>query len=399
MKRACVLGMGSSGRAAASYLSRKGYSVTCVDDNPKSGFKIESLRMEDFELFCPAPGIPRTHPLYESAKLAGIEIAGEMELALRELKDHPCIAVTGTNGKTTVVCWIEKLLNAAGIPARALGNIGEVMLDYLPNEKAGEVLVVEVSSFQIETLAARAFDVGLLLNITPDHLYRYASYDEYAKTKCLLQNCVRGKFYVYREAAAQFGQHLINPYETYSIDPIVKTGRFNSPHDLENATAVWKVAQHFGISAEFFQKALDSFEKPPHRIECVAVVDGVTYINDSKATNVDAMVKALEGMQAPVILLAGGLDKGGSFRPVLDFKAKIRQIFAFGQCREKIESELASDLPVEVCEKMQDATRRAMEIAREGEVVLLSPGCASLDSFKSYAHRGEEFKRIIKEKP
>lgn len=399
MKKACVLGMGASGKAAAHYLQEKGYAVTCVDDDPKLGLSGENLRMEEFALLCPAPGVPRTHPLYKAAKSAGIEIAGEMELALRELKNHFCIAVTGTNGKTTVVTWIEELLNAAGIAARKLGNSNEVMLSYLPAQKKEEVLVIEVSSFQLETLQTRAFDLGFNLNITEDHLYRYSSFDEYAQIKCQLENYVRGKHYVYEEISRRFGHHLHLPYETYSIDPVVKTGKFTALHDLENATVVWLVAKAFGISEDFFKKALDSFEKPAHRIECVGVVDGVTYINDSKATNVDATLKALAGMTSPVILLAGGLDKGGSFSPILAFKERIRRILAFGQCREKIAAELGGQIPVEVCPQMEEATRRAKEIAQTGEVVLLSPACASLDSFKSFAHRGEEFKRIIKEKP
>lgn len=396
MKQACVLGMGASGKAAAHFLQQRGFVVTCVDDDPTIGcLATQKLKMEEFDLFVPAPGVPRTHSLYLAAKKAGVEIAGEMELALRELKGHRCIAVTGTNGKTTVVKWMEALLNGAGIAARALGNVGEVLLDYLSYEKEGEVLIIEVSSYQLETLHQRVFDLGFILNITEDHLSRYDSFDEYAKVKCHLEKCMRGFLHVYSQVARQFGHHLHRPYEIYEIDSVVKTGRWTAAHDLENATAVWRLAQFFGISAENFCRALDSFEKPAHRIEYVTEINGVAYYNDSKATNVDAVLKALSAMNGPVILLAGGVDKGGSFAPLLVFKERISRILAFGQCRDKIAKELGALIPVEICGHMQEATERAHLLAKRGENVLLSPGCSSFDSFKNYAHRGDEFKKIV----
>lgn len=400
MKNACVLGMGASGRAAARYLRQLGFSVTCVEDHLKQDDWKSSpeIKIEDFTLFVPSPGIPRTHPLYVMAKKAGIEIAGEMELALRQLTDHLCIGVTGTNGKTTVVTWIEQFLNDSGILARAVGNVGNVLLEYLENKREAEVLIVEVSSFQLETLRMRAFDLGFILNITEDHLYRYSSFDEYGFTKCQLEKCMKGQLHVYGKAASQFRHHLQHPFEIYEIDPIVKTGHWIAPHDLENATVVWRVAQYFGIPPTSFCQGLASLGKPPHRIEYVAMVDGVTYYNDSKATNVDAVLKALSAMTAPVILLAGGMDKGGSFSPILLYRERIRCILAFGQSREKIASELGDVLPVEPYLHMDAAIKRAYEVAKSGEIVLLSPGCASFDGFTSYAHRGEQFKEIINQR-
>lgn len=398
MKRACVLGMGVSGQAAARYLEQSGYSVTCVDDDLKRGVAHSRVNIEEFSLFVPSPGIARTHPLYLAAKKAGIEIAGEMELGLRELEEHFCIAVTGTNGKTTVVKWVEQLLNDNGVAARAIGNVGQTILGYLEIKKPKEVLIVEVSSFQLETMKKPIFDLGFLLNITKDHLSRYVSFEEYAETKCHIENCMRGKFYVQGQVAQQFSHYLQHPFEIYEIDPIVKTGRWNASHDLENATVVWRIAHHFGISKTAFCLGLDALVKPAHRLECLGEINGVTFYNDSKATNVDATLKALSSLPTPIILLAGGVDKGGSFAPILEYKERIRSVLAFGESREKLTKELGVALPVEVYKEMRAAAQRAKELAKQGDTVLFSPGCASFDEFTSYAHRGEQFTKIIHQK-
>ncbi len=400
MKSACVLGMGISGKAAARYLEKLGFSVTRVDDDPTLGLSPQEIAIENFSLFVPSPGVPRTHLLYVAAKRCGVEMSSEMELGLCLLKDHICIAVTGTNGKTTVVNWIKQLLQRAKIPAQILGNDALPLLDYLEQEKKEEVLIIEVSSFQLETMRQKTFDLGFILNITEDHLYRYRDFAEYGQVKCHLQNLVRGKLYVYEKVLSDFRKELApslesHLLETYSIDPTIQTERFTATHDLENATAVWQVARYFGISHPDFLAALDCFVKPAHRLEYVAAINGVTYYNDSKATNVDAQLKALGAMTEPVVLLAGGVDKGGSFLPLVSFKEKIRCIFAFGQCREKMAEQLKDALPVEVCTDMQEAVAKAKLFARSGETILLSPGCSSFDSFKNYAHRGEEFRKII----
>ncbi len=394
MKKALVLGMGASGKAAARVLQKEGWELLCVDDKePGWVTSSEVQSVKGFDLFVPAPGVPRTHPLYVSALAEKLEIAGEMELALRHLKDHFCIAVTGTNGKTTVVKLIEHVLNCNGHSAVALGNVGDVLIDYLDRKKPGEILVIEVSSFQLETLHTKAFDVGLILNITEDHLYRYTSFTEYAQTKCHLERYLKsgGRLIVYEEVAKQFAKEFDLPYEVYRGEEI---GEVKAAHDRENATAAYLAVKQW-VSRESFCRALETFAKPAHRIEFVACIGGVDYYNDSKATNVDAVVRALEAMPSRVLLLAGGVDKGGTFAPLKAFKEKVKEIFAFGESREKIVHELGGDFLVTRCEGMQEALERAKERALDGEVVLLSPGCASFDAFKNYAHRGEEFKKFV----
>lgn len=396
--KALVLGLGISGKAAAKFLRDHGYAVTCVDDraavlsqlelaNVEKKISSEISDLSSFDLFVPAPGIPRTHPLYVAAKNAKLEIAGELELALRQLQGKYCIAVTGTNGKTTVVKLIEHVLCQLGFKARALGNVGEPLIDHIDDATH---LVIELSSFQLETMKTQSFDVGIILNITEDHLDRYLNFEEYAQTKCHLQQCLKkGGELIVHETVAPF---LQPPYTSYTFMEEMPVG---APHDRANATAAFLAVKKLGISCQDFLSALQTFVKPAHRIEFVASVGKVNYYNDSKATNVDAAVKALEAMQTPVVLLAGGVDKGGSYEPLLAFKDKIKQIFVFGQSGEKIEAALKDSFAISRCQTLDEAVKRASQSAKPGETVLLAPCCSSYDQFRSYAHRGEVFRSIV----
>jgi len=370
--KALVLGLGISGTSAASFLKKKGYEVVGVDD------KLAPQKIADlsaFSLLVLSPGISPDHPLCERARVAGIPIKGEAQIALEHIK-APCIGVTGTNGKTTVVQMLEHCFNACGKKARAVGNIGTPLTSCVD---AKEILIVELSSYQLETLHAKVFDVGIILNIAEDHLDRYSSVEDYARAKAHLQNCIKegGLFFVHHDIDPAYLSH---DYQTYQGG---------------NLEAVRLICLSFGIEEGDFFQTVSSFSKPAHRLEFVSEIAGVRYYNDSKATNVAAVMHALEIMQKKVILLLGGQDKGISFHPLNKHTETISKVIVFGEAREKIANAL-QDYQVTQVETMQQATEAAMALAKTGDTVLFSPGCASFDAFQNYEKRGEEFKRLIR---
>ncbi|NGX46683.1 MAG: UDP-N-acetylmuramoylalanine--D-glutamate ligase [Chlamydiae bacterium] len=370
--KALVIGLGISGTSASAFLEKKGYEVVGFDDKlaPK---KIADL--SDFSLVVVSPGVPMDHPLCERARMAGVPIKGEAQIALENLS-QPCIGVTGTNGKTTVVKMLEHCLNACGRRARAVGNVGTPLTSSVGGE---EILIVELSSYQLETLTAKVLDVGVILNIAEDHLDRYHSLSEYAKTKAHIQNCIKedGELFVH-----------------CNIEKNLFTRRFQA-YDGDNMQAVHLVCNFLGVDEKAFFQASSSFSKPAHRLEFVAEIGGVRYYNDSKATNVAAVVYALGTLQKKVLLLLGGQDKGLSFAPLEKHGDQIALIIAFGEAREKIANALQG-YQVHQVETMQDAARVAMELAKGGDTVLFSPGCASFDAFQNFEERGEEFKRFVR---
>lgn len=371
--KALVLGLGISGQSAVKFLEKRGYTVVGVDDKtaPK-----EFSTLKDFDLFVPSPGIPRTHPLYQMAKNESIPIAGDVELALRECK-QPCIGVTGSNGKTTTVKMIEHCLNLCGKTARAVGNVGDPIADYIGGDK---ILVVELSSYQLETLTAKVFDVGLILNISENHLDRYEDFEAYARAKIQLEHCIKpeGKFYIHS-----------------SVDPKL----FQKPfleYRGENHDAAYLACSYFGIDSRAFDAAVSSFVKPPHRIEFVATIDGISYYNDSKGTNISAIVKALEVIGKEVVLIAGGQDKGLNFTPLCAHKNQLSSVVVYGEAREKIANALKPEMDVHIVVTLQEAVNCARELVKKNGTVLFSPGCASFDAFKNYAERGEAFRKYVK---
>ena len=415
MKKALILGLGISGKAALSFILSQGYCAVIYDDGRKDLKELENQRVSaaqtieeiDFnqlELLIPSPGIDPKHPLYQKAIQCGIPIVGEVELAFSHMK-NPCIAITGTNGKTTVVKLLEHLFQASGRKARALGNVGEPLCNYLLSDyDPDEIVVAELSSYQLETMKSRVFQIGCILNITPDHLDRYKTMENYALAKAHLQNLIQdgGKFFVQREATIQFPKlfsksaHIFDSETLNSIAP-EQIKLKNRAHDLENLAAAYFAAKEFCLSDEQIFSAASSFSKPTHRIEFVEEIDGVRFINDSKGTNIDAVIKAVAAVDGQVILIAGGVDKGLSFSAWKIFKNRVKALLALGQTKEKIKNELGEDFSIYQIENLQEAIFQAYAFASPGDVVLLSPGCSSFDMFKSYAHRGDEFKRIVRE--
>jgi len=377
MKRALVVGLGVSGQAAVRLLERKGYEVVGVDD--RAGYQIDDL--EAFDEVVVSPGISPTHPLYRS------DAIGEVALAMRYLQG-PAIGITGTNGKTTVTLMVAHVLNRCGIAAKAAGNVGTPLSDGV--EELG-VKVIELSSFQLETLEGTCLKSGIVLNIGEDHLDRYESALEYAAAKLRMERCVKGRFWVSAEVKRQYALKTASIYDQ-PIESIL-AAEYKGIEWL-NAHAAYALCNGFGIGPEAFVSALESFERPRHRMERVASVRGVTFINDSKGTNPDAVVAALEGIEGPVWLIAGGRHKGVSFAKWKGpFAKKVERVLLVGEASGAIREALEGLCGIEECGTMERAVARGM--AAKGRTVLLSPGCASFDQFASYEERGDLFCQLV----
>lgn len=432
---ALVLGLGISGQSAASFLLSHQTSVYGVDKKDKEikdqgaisllinqgmtlGNDQEELNLDSFDFIVVSPGIPHTHPLYIKAKASGKPILGEVELACRFLKGT-VLAITGTNGKTTVTLLTEHILNQSGKKAIALGNVGTPLTSQLENATGNDpIVVLELSSFQLETMHTKVIDAGVLLNITPDHLDRYENMESYAKAKFAMTRCLKenAPFFVAEHCLREFG--YLNSFENtksfgffphcyFSTDlknwfinqnlecPLPPQWQTKS-HHLENIMASYALCKHVGVSSSQFFSALASFKKPSHRIEFVRTLNQVHYYDDSKGTNIDAVVRAVDSFNSSIVLIAGGVDKGAAYTPWIEnFGEKVRCIYAIGQAAEKIEKDVSHAIPVIRCDTLEKAVLNAFQVAEPDEIVLLSPGCSSYDMFRDYAHRGNEFQRIV----
>lgn len=437
-RRVLVIGLGVSGRAASEFLLKRGAKVCAVDQNRElidSAEKLAALRlmglkavhesdpidMSVFDFVVVSPGVPPANQVYKAAVAAGLDVIGEVELACRSLSS-PCLAITGSNGKTTTTLLVEHVLNCCGKPARALGNVGVPMTQALNEDFEVEgqpIVVAELSSWQLETLRSKVIDAAVILNITANHLDRHKTMDNYAQAKIHIKDCLKPgkKLYMGIQSFRRFN-HLLQDtkaktfgyshacdiacdgqkvYTQEGVEFILPLDyRGDVSHDVENMMAAFALCREMGISGKQFIEAFASFKKPPHRIEFVRKIGGVAYYDDSKGTNLDAVVKAVQSLKGSTILIAGGVHKGAAYTPWVEaFAGKVRCICAIGQAAEQIKNEIGPHLPVEVFLGFEEAVKYASSQAKEGENVLLSPGCASYDMFKDYQHRGEEFKRIV----
>ena len=469
-KNRIVLGFGVSGRSCAELLLMQGFSVIALDskaDELKNNAAVSKLVKRGVELFSDrvsldwtsigqiviSPGVPLSHSVVVEAYERGVEVVGEIELAFRHL-DNRCIGVTGTNGKTTVVMLVHHILKTAGYRSQALGNIGTSLSSYAVSPHADDILVVELSSFQLDTLFCKCLDAALILNITPDHLDRYATMLDYAKSKCRIEQCLKkdGRFFVSKQTAEEYG-HLLSGAKLFediqfersacrnpipsgvgqgklydnavsgdSCTASSSGGRISSIQqgvlqesavapispmryiqlgvpERQNIQAAYALCRQFGITDVQFWRGLETFRKPRHRIEFVGEWNGISFYDDSKATNIDSVMHAVGLFAGPIVLLAGGVHKGWSYRPWIEvFRGKVARIVAFGQASSMIEEDLSGELLVERVETMEQAVCSAVKNAGPETTILLSPGCSSFDQFRNYEHRGNEFKRIIEEK-
>lgn len=421
MQEAVVLGLGVSGRGVARLLLSQGYTVYGVDEKQSSldaaqalGIHVTSdlstLSLKPSPLIIASPGIHPHSKLYQHALRFG-PVVGEAEYCLQGAK-QPIIAITGTNGKTTVTKMVEHILIHSGKKAKAVGNVGLSFGEYFVSPDPSEILVAEMSSYQTEILRAKVIDIGILLNVTPDHLDRHQTMNAYFAAKWQLYSCVKpdGQFFVHESVdfptglACRYGldgSYFFSDKDgkrcQEMIDNIFPMRYRQLPrHEQLNAIGAWLVVQTFGVSQQACAEALETFKWPPHRLEFVTTIDEVHYFNDSKGTNVDAVIKSVEAMAGPVVLIAGGVDKGSSYQCWKEpFAGKVEQVFAIGEAAAKIRKDLEGFVEVRCVESLEKAVKEASRVAKPRGQVLLSPGCSSFDMFDNYAHRGEAFKRVV----
>jgi UDP-N-acetylmuramoylalanine--D-glutamate ligase len=428
-QRVIVVGLGKSGIAAARLCAERGASVLGTDSAPREklppelatlGIEIragghEQVRFADADLIVVSPGVPN-FPELELAERAGIEVVGELELACRFLT-APVVAVGGTNGKSTTTTLVGDLFAAGGRRAFVGGNLGEPAASAVGKE--WDVVVLEVSSFQLERAPLFHPRVSILLNVTEDHLDRYASFSLYADAK--------GNAFVNQEpgdtAVIPFGDDVCEEQarrgraervtfgaagDYASEDGVVVEARsgerfdlgvskLHGTHNHHNAAAAIAAVRALELPAPAVLEGLRRFEPLPHRMALVGELRGVRFYDDSKGTNVGAAVTALSGLREPRgVLIAGGRDKHGSYAPLVDaLREKGRAAVLLGEAAERIFAAIAGAVPVEHASDMNDAVRRAFRLAERGDAVLLSPACSSFDMFKSYAERGDRFRDAV----
>jgi len=437
-KKVLVLGLARTGMECARFLVRQGANVLVSDRRYErelkqemdglSGLPIryhlggeERRWLDGVDCVIPSPGVAAENPLLREAGARAIPILSEIELAYRFLS-APLIAVTGTNGKSTTTTLIGEMLKASGIPAFVGGNLGAPMIGFISG--AWDWGVVEISSFQLEWVEEFRPRVAVLLNLTEDHLDRYANFTAYcrakerifaAQTKDDVAILNRDDPLVWAMGArvgarvVSFGGSEVNEGIFAVSDAIVwrdgsKEERFplaavklQGVHNVENMMAAIAAAKSAGIARDVIQRALEVFPGLEHRLEFVREKNGARYFNDSKGTNVGAVVKSLAGFSAPVILLAGGVDKGGDYSVLRDgIKQKVRRLVLFGAAKEIIARALGELTETVIVEDLEAAVRDAAAHARAGDVVLLSPACSSFDQFRNYAERGKVFKSLVR---
>jgi len=394
-----VIGYGVSGKSAEALLKAEGHQIVVVD---KKAEGVERDRadfpLKGIELVVLSPGVPPSHPIVERARKSGIEVIGEIELGARRLKNR-CFGVTGANGKTTTVLLAAHVLNACGKKARALGNVGEPFSRYALEADPEEIIIVELSSFQLETLEAKFLEAAIVLNVTPNHLDPYTSIEEYARAKARIGKCLKkeGELFVSGQVLSEFGE-MFKGAGNFEVDCKLELGYTDlMMPSKQSAQAAFLLCKRCGVTDDEFLRALKSYKKPHHRIEYVAEINGVSYYNDSKSSNVHSVLHAVERVDGPVVLIAGGLHKGSSYKPWIDgFRGKVKKIIAYGQAAELMELELAGSFPLKKVGPFKEAVEEARKSALKKETVLLSPGCSSYDQFANFEERGEEFKRIVR---
>lgn len=416
MKNILIVGFGLSGRSASKVLISRGENVTVIDDKniDSSDVKVFKDLPEgiSFDYAVCSPGIPPSHPVIRQLNAKGIKVISEAQLAFDHIK-NPIVGISGTNGKTTVTLLTTHILNACGKKARALGNVGVPLTSAIDTLKPGEIVVAELSSYQLEGLKGPLLDASVLLNITPDHLDRYHTMEKYAEAKMQLQKITKdpSRFFIDRKTYGEYGSLLNNAaYEDQKFSSDLKAVFFEGKylvdlplslqnkknHDLENFLAAFALCWSMGAEPQGIQAAYETFIKPHHRIEFIKEIQGVKFFDDSKGTNIDAVIRAVESMEGQVHLIAGGVDKGSSYAPwISKFNNKVKKVYAIGQAAQKIHQELGGSIEVELYPTLDSAVIAAYQNAKLSENILLSPGCSSFDMFKDYVDRGLTFQKII----
>ena len=391
-RRALVLGLARSGEAAAAALDRRGVKVVRADRT--LGNDADERLLDGVELLVKSPGVPGDNALVQAARGRGVPVWSEVELGFRLLPDVQLVGVTGTNGKTTTA---ELLGFVLGAPVA--GNVGRPLSALDGQAAPGRVVVCELSSFQLEDVVSLRPRVALLLNLEPDHLDRHGSLAAYrdAKLRIFEQQGEDDVAVVPRGVGPVPGSARL--VEFAAGDPLPAEPAIPGEHNRENAVAATAAARALGVPDESIAEALRTFPGVEHRLEDVATLDGVRWVNDSKATNVAAALRALATFDAPIVLIAGGRGKGESFAPLASAaRGRVKRAFLIGETADELARELDA-VPHERSGTLEGAVAAAARAAEDGDVVLLSPAAASYDQFRDFEHRGEEFKRLVRTRP
>lgn len=445
MAKLIILGAGESGVGAALLGKQRGYEVFVSDGGPiRDIYKHELAQQEiPFEEshhswdkilgadeIVKSPGIPEKSEVMKKIRAAGIPVISEIELAWRYSKDAKIIAITGSNGKSTTTALTYHIFHTAGLPVAMVGNIGISYAKQVATDPQ-EYYVIEISSFQLDDIKDFRPHVAILLNITPDHLDRYEyKMENYVASKFrIAMNQAAGDYFVY----CKDDPEIMNYLQTHSIrstlipftimEPLKEGGSMTNDqinitvngetdivsmydlalkgkHNIYNSMAAGIAGRTMNIRKEKIRESLASFKSLEHRMEFVATVRGVDFINDSKATNVNSVWFALESIEnRPIILIMGGVDKGNDYSAIRDLvKERVKAIVCLGVDNHLIQDALSTDVPQMVStDNMEDAVRSAFQLSAKGDVVLLSPACASFDLFKNYEDRGRKFKEVVRE--
>jgi UDP-N-acetylmuramoylalanine--D-glutamate ligase len=444
-RRILVVGLGLSGTAAAELLQSRGALVTAADQRRREELPKEALALEEWgvtlhlgshppallsgaELVVVSPGVRTDLPLVREARARGIPVWGELELGFREVRGTVA-AVTGTKGKSTTASLLAAMLRASGRDTRLAGNIGAPLVRELSGSSERTVFVVEVSSFQLETIESFRPKVAVLLDVTPDHLDWHPDFGAYASAKArifenqteedwavvfggnpltvsMAERASSKKWYFDLDCRdlRRLSPHLhqdgpwIVKHENGLTEPLASLQEFQlvGRHNRLNAMAASAAAALLGASGEEIEDALMHFQGLPHALEKVAEVNGVRFYNDSKATNVQAVAAALESFDGGILLILGGRFKGGDFRHLRDLVArKVKRVFAMGESRDMVREALEGAVPIEMANDLESAVESAHRSASKGDVVLLSPAGSSFDMFRDYRERGERFRAAV----
>lgn len=443
-KKILVVGLARTGASVARFLACRGARVTVSDMKDRGTLIsfVESLQGLDIalelgihseetflsaDMIVVSPGVPMDIAPLKLARGRGIPVISEIELASSFI-DAPMAAITGTNGKTTTTSLTGEIFRGCGFKTYVGGNIGKPLIDLVSSGEQVDCVVAEISSFQLEGIVSFRPRVAVLLNITEDHLDRYTSFKEYIDAKeRVFRNQTRDDFAVLNvddplvaDCAKRISSRVV-PMSRLSVlqqgifyrDGFItfawegRTERFSTAsvklrgvHNLDNCMAALATALLMGCEAGPALDALESFRGLPHRMELVAEINGVTYYNDSKGTNVGSVVKSLESFSGNVILIAGGKDKGGEYTPLAELVSeRVKHLILLGEARDRIRDALGDLTDTVLAASLEDAVRKAHDAAEPGDVVLFSPACSSFDMFRNYEERGEKFASAVRALP
>jgi UDP-N-acetylmuramoylalanine--D-glutamate ligase len=444
-KRVLVVGLGKSGLSAAMFLREQGARVTVSDTRSavalakeipallEAGIMVESgghglLTFRRQDLIVVSPGVPMDTPEVKQVVAFGLPVIGELELASRYLQGR-VVAITGSNGKTTTTTLVGKIFADASVPTLVGGNIGLPVIDLVAKSGPETVSVLEVSSFQLETIEEFHPWIAVVLNITPDHLDRHGSFETYAAAKARITErqtaddflvlnaedkaaqmvALKTKAQIFwfsgrrpiKQGAFVHGESILYiPREGAKAEPVMPVSdiHLKGSHNVENVLAAVCAAQLAKIPAESIRASVAGFAAVEHRLELVKIVNGVEFYNDSKATNVDAAMKAVASFASGIHLILGGKDKDSDYTLMSGMlKERVKFVYTIGSAAEKIERELQGVVKIVSAETLQVAVAKAAKAATNGDVVLLSPACSSFDQFENYEQRGRVFRQLVNE--